>query len=242
MDEQFYNICLAGYQFSYRLKNQESMKWFGWHLEPVCLPSDNIIELSDEMLRSRRDNFDPDVPEDYIEYRLLVNQTSLLLSAHNRFLIHAVAFIWKGFAWLLSAPSGTGKTTHVKKWLKKIPGSFIVNGDKPYIDVKKKLVYGSPWCGKEGMNTNTSIPLCGIISLERGEMNNITLISYQEMLKVYLQQVYIPDDPETAVKAYQLIGMLKNVPCYRLICNMEEESAQVAYQGLCGDYDRELFI
>ena len=90
----------------------------------------------------------------------------------NIILLHGAAIAVGNRCYVFTAPSGTGKTTHVKKWLKKIPGSFIVNGDKPYIDVKKKLVYGSPWCGKEGMNTNTSIPLCGIISLERGEMNN----------------------------------------------------------------------
>ena len=28
---------------------------------------------------------------------------------------------------------GVGKTTHTKLWLDNIPGSFVVNGDKPLI-------------------------------------------------------------------------------------------------------------
>ena len=94
------------------------------------------------------------------------------------------------------------------------------------------MVYGSPWCGKEGLNANTAAPLAGIITLERGEINTITSISFKEMLPVLMQQTYVPKERNIALEVYQLIGQLKEIPCYRLRCNMEPESAVVAYKRL----------
>ena len=57
--------------------------------------------------------------------------------------------------------------------------------------------------------------------------------------KVYLiredkenQTLYIPDDVTLYHKAIGLIGKFHDIPCYNLICNMEVNSAQVAYDGL----------
>ena len=33
-------------------------------------------------------------------------------------------------------PSGTGKTTHSRLWLENVPDSHILNGDKPFLQVK----------------------------------------------------------------------------------------------------------
>ena len=136
------------------------------------------------------------------------------------------------------APSGTGKTTHILNWKKLYPETIIINGDKPLINTETYIVYGTPWCGKEGYNTNTSASLSGIIAIERGEENHIESITFQEMLPVLLQQTYIPKKRELALRAYSLIGCFKEIPCYKLTCNMEEESAWVAYEGIKANEQR----
>ncbi len=153
----------------------------------------------------------------------------------NVLLVHGAAIAVNNKCYIFTAPSGTGKTTHIMNWCKVMPDTVVINGDKPLVDVENAIVYGTPWCGKEGLNTNMSVPLAGIISLERGITNSIGPISFREMLPIYLQQVYISKEQDKAMQAYQLIGKLKNIPCYRLICNMDEESAVVAYSGLCGE-------
>lgn len=168
-----------------------------------------------------------------LESALIYTKIANAMLDYNILLMHGAAIAVNNKCYIFTAPSGTGKTTHILNWLKVIPNTIVVNGDKPLIDVEKKLVYGTPWCGKEGMNTNTSVPLAGIIYLERGDDNRITPISFKEMLPTYLQQVYVPHSQVLALKAYELIGRLKDIPCYRLSCNMQEDSARVAYRGLC---------
>lgn len=64
--------------------------------------------------------------------------------------MHGTVVDHNGQAYMFTAPSGTGKTTHAKLWLDNLPDAFIVNGDKPFIiagDEQPKAC-GTPWAGK----------------------------------------------------------------------------------------------
>lgn len=209
--------------------------------EPDIIVKSTIQDIYQEALRSKRlqrsiSASDDGVGTDFIglEPVIVYKKVANAMIAYNTLVIHGAAIAINDSCYIFTAPSGTGKTTHIQNWLKMIPNSFVVNGDKPLVNVKEKIVYGSPWCGKEGLNTNTSVPLAGIIALERGRSNKISQVRFKDMLPTYFRQIYFPDNPEIAVKAYQLIEHLKDVPCYRLTCNMEEQSAIVSYYGLCG--------
>ena len=154
---------------------------------------------------------------------------------YGTLLIHAAAVAVEQRCWLFLAPSGTGKTTHINRWLEMIPGAYVVNGDKPLVNTKTGLVYGTPWCGKENMNTNTGVPLAGLIDLRRGETNEIRRVSFRTMLPCLLRQTYIPRAPELSRKALNAVGALKEIPCYQLTCNTEKEAALVSYAMLKED-------
>ena len=63
----------------------------------------------------------------------------------------------------LLADDTTPEEVHQKlceKYPDNIPGSFVVNGDKPLIQVGEEIVvFGTPWAGKEGTQRNTGIRL-----------------------------------------------------------------------------------
>lgn len=94
---------------------------------------------------------------------------------HDTLLIHGAAIAYDGGAYLFCAPSGTGKTTHIRLWLENLPEAYVVNGDKPFLRLTENgvLVCGSPWCGKENLGTNTMVPLKAVIFMERSERNHI---------------------------------------------------------------------
>lgn len=191
---------------------------------------DNEKRISKKVVIDR-DGIELDLPE-YYEITAANRKIAERLLCDNIIMLHGAAIAVKNKCYIFTAPSGTGKTTHIMSWLKMIPGAFVVNGDKPLIDIGKRLVYGTPWCGKENMNTNTAVPIAGIIALERGDNNKLLPVEFKEMLPTYLQQVYIPNEQDAAIQAYKLIEKLKDIPCYKLSCNMKEESALVAYRAL----------
>ena len=197
---------------------------------------DYYIKVTDEDIRREEiansgklgGNFIPDE----LEFCAIQRHIVSLFSGQGVLLFHGSAICVDGRTYIFTAPSGTGKTTHINNWIERIPDTIVVNGDKPLIDVDSKLVYGTPWCGKEGMNTNIAVPLAGIISLERGDSNHIHSITFKEIMPTLIKQCYIPNSKELSIKALKLIGELNSIPYYKLYCNMDKESAEVAYNGV----------
>ena len=98
------------------------------------------------------------------------------LQKYERTVIHSASIIYREKVWLFSAPSGTGKSSHVDFWRKcRFPFQDF-NGDIAicYIDKNGEAVAsGSPWSGTSGIYCNLVIPLGGVIFLKRGEENNV---------------------------------------------------------------------
>ena len=177
----------------------------------------------------------------YLETLAVYRKLSEEMLEHDTFLMHGAAVAMDGGAYLFLGKSGTGKTTHIRLWLKNLPDAFVVNGDKPLIRVTKKeaLVFGTPWCGKEQMNTNTVSPLRAIILMERNEENRMEKISFSRAFPVLLQQTYRPKDAEKAKKTLSLLARLNGqVRFYRFqFNNLKEDAFGVAYEALCRESD-----
>lgn len=69
----------------------------------------------------------------YMERLALLRKVSDRLVFHNVLLFHGCAVAVDGKAYLFTARSGTGKTTHCKLWEENIPGCHILIGDKPFL-------------------------------------------------------------------------------------------------------------
>lgn len=180
-------------------------------------------------------------PAPYLETLAVYRQLATQLLSHNILLIHGSVIAVDGEAYLFTALSGTGKSTHVRLW-RKLFGerAVMVNDDKPLIRVNSlflpfpsSLVYGTPWDGKHHLSTNISVPLKAIIHLQRGAENHIEQITPAEMLPTLLQQTFRPTSTVGSMQVLSLLNALsQQVKFYSLHCNMEPEAAQVAYEGM----------
>lgn len=178
-----------------------------------------------------------DYPDSYLENLALYRKIVTKMLDFNTFLMHGAVVAVGDKAWLFTAPSGTGKTTHINLWLNNIPGSYVVNGDKPLIHVGDECtVYGTPWAGKEGMNRNVGVKLCGIVILNRGAENHIEKVPMTQILPVLIQQSYRPKDKVELEKTLSLLSRLgKKIPMYQLYCNMNPDAAFTSYNVLNGE-------
>jgi hypothetical protein len=156
----------------------------------------------------------------------------------DTFLFHGSAIAVDGEAYLFTAKSGTGKSTHTSLWRKYLGDrAEMVNDDKPLIRVSgdEVIIYGTPWNGKHRLGKNVSVPLKALSILERGEVNEIHPISKKEALPMMLQQSYRPAEIKALEKSVQLISKLtENVSLFRLKCNMDIKAAEVAYSAMSG--------
>jgi len=170
----------------------------------------------------------------------LLRQVGLeLLTRHSGMYIHGAAVLYKGKAWLFTAPSGTGKSTHVALW-KKLLGdeAVILNGDKPFLRWLdgRAVVFGSPWRGKEGWGENRSAPLGGIFILRRGQTDRVEQIEDLDALNELLAATIYPEDACTTEKLLELLGcILESVPVRALYCTPTISAARRAVQFIEGD-------
>lgn len=179
----------------------------------------------------------PHLTKDDSEYIVTGSSFYNQLLNFDGMLLHASAVILDGWAYLFSAPSGTGKSTHTTLW-RKVFGedkALILNDDKPALRFEEGrfYAYGTPWSGKTDMNINQRVPLAGICMLGRGERNEIEPFAGAEAVHALLEQTIRPRNAAKTVKLLELVDKLfENVPVWKMKCNMDPEAARVSYEAM----------
>lgn len=155
-----------------------------------------------------------------------------VLESYNGIFLHCAALKYNGKAYLFTAPSGTGKTTHIRLWMKNLGDRVeVINGDKPILRKKGDdvIVYGTPWQGKENYGSNISATLGGIFLLNRGTENSVEKATVKDSLAFLLSQTLRPYEKENMIKLFELFEcIIKNIPIYHLKCTMENQAVQTA--------------
>lgn len=167
----------------------------------------------------------------YLESLAIYRKIAEHLADFDGFLAHGAVIAAGDRAYMFCAPSGTGKTTHIRLWQQTYPHTVIINGDKPIIRRRgdEWIAYGTPWAGKERLQTNLGLPLHGICMLSRDTCNHIALIKPDQRLTAIARHVYFPHDARAA-KTVALLAVLGSaVPTYALGCTPTPEAAHLSY-------------
>lgn len=209
--------------------------------EPELTVTVSRSDIDYEREKSAREDAAEGIPvrrfsDAYLETLAVYRKIAAGLLAYDTLLFHGSVVAVDGAAYLFTAKSGTGKSTHTRLW-REVFGdrAVMVNDDKPLIrlDADGATVCGTPWNGKHRIGSNIAVPLKAICILERGAQNRIVPITFSEALPMLLQQVYRPSEPEPLQRTLALTERLGGcVGLYRMNCNMEPSAARTAYEGM----------
>ena len=175
-------------------------------------------------------------PRPYLETLAVYRKIVEKMPFYETFLFHGSVIAVDGEAYLFTAKSGTGKSTHTRLWREMFGDRCVmINDDKPLLKVTDEGVraYGTPWNGKHHLGTNASAPLRAVCILERDVDNHIARVDAGEVFPLLMQQTYRPAEGDALMQTLDLLDHLcKKVPIYRLGCTMEPEAAKVSYEGM----------
>lgn len=178
----------------------------------------------------------PQYSPQYLETLAALRKIADFMPEKDCFLMHGAVVAWKNQGYIFTAPSGTGKSTHLALWKKYLGDQAeVINGDKPILKVTEDevWVYGTPWAGKEQWQVNKKVALKGICFLERGEKNSIQKIDSFSALPFLMRQVYFTDAPQSAGKTMELLDqMLKIVPLYKMKCDISKEAFECSFGAM----------
>ncbi len=188
----------------------------------------------DEAVNKEIKNYIGNTTYSYAEAICLYREIAERLPLFNAAVFHGAAIEYEGKAYLFTAPSGTGKSTHISLWRKYLGEKVkIINGDKPIIKYVNGglYVYGTPYAGKEGWQKNTMAPLAGICVLSQGNENIANKAKNGIFIKL-LCQTYKPHGKEAAENTLQLVQKLCGLPCFTLSCDISENAVKASFTAL----------
>ncbi len=194
------------------------------------------IGISDDMMEQQI-NYYKDIMEGAnLEYLWVGTAFNLKLLEYNGMYLHSSTVVVDGKAYSFSAPCRTGKSTHTSLWLKMLGDrAYIINDDKAAfrkID-GKFYVFGTPFSGKNDINVNTFVELGGICFVEQSETNSIERLSNDDALSLLISQTVRPSNPDRMILLCDFLDdLLKNIPIYKLKCNISLEAAELSYKTM----------
>lgn len=173
-----------------------------------------------------------DLLENAAIHRLLAEE----LAQRGVLLMHGSALCMDGEAYVFTAPSGTGKSTHARMWREAFGDRvWMINDDKPMLRVGAGgvTVHGTPWMGKHGLGRNASAPLRAIVSLSRDSTDHIAPMPKQDAFALLLRRSLTSENRAVMQAIVALEAeIVAAADFYRLGCTPTVEAARTARAGM----------
>lgn len=231
---------IADVVFNGEIRYKQTVEYMKDYLAQDDEKAEFTVTVTDEDLKLEKKLTPNPVPEYFYEYTALYRKfIYVLMEKYDAFFFHCSAISVDNEAYMFTAQSGTGKSTHRNLWMKAFGDRVtVINDDKPIIRRidGEFYVYGTPWRGKESMGNNIRAKAKALCFLSRSEENYIGKIDTVTAFSRSLNQTIRPEDPKLMSNLLELLdGFFTQVKCFDLRVNMEEDAAVVAYKGINGN-------
>ena len=227
---------IAGLKVDIEIK-YERLKKQGKPYEIACdsSPADITLELNDVVFERARKKF-PRLSDENIEYLLYGFMFYDKLLDFGGMMLHSSAVAVGGYAYLFSADSGVGKSTHTSYYLEAFGDkAIIINDDKPAIrEIDGKLYcFGTPFSGKHDISVNKGFLIGGICFLRRADENVIEKIDPQRAFKLIYRQTQSMNDSAQVEKRLEVLDkLLSNCDLYEMGCTNDVSAAYVSFNKM----------
>lgn len=229
-----YNMC--GLNVYYEPKYDQTIKRSEKYLAiNQNLKPDITLNVTEERINNYIKVFPHLTPSlaEYIIYGMIFYEAIL---DFDGILLHSSAISVDNKAYLFTANSGTGKSTHCSLWMKHFSDrAVMINDDKPVIRIIDNEIFacGTPFSGKHDINKNILVPLQSICCINQGKVNTIEQIDNHEALVTLLPQTLRINRKEKMSSLFEVLDkVLTNVKVYKLFCDISEQAVETSYNAM----------
>lgn len=198
--------------------------------------TDILVRFDEAAFGRMQERMRSGVTADQTEELYVASEFNRRAIRYQTMLVHSSALIVDGRAYLFSADSGVGKSTHTRLWLKAFGDRVhIMNDDKPVIRLSedKTVVYGTPFDGGSGIALNEAYPLGAIVFIERGEENAVRIPPDDEIIqRLYFQTAHMVSEKTTIRMLDNFAKLIERTKFFVLTCNMDISAAHFAYHSI----------
>ena len=228
-------FIIAGHKTEYHVRGELlSQRSAPYRADFDSAETEIRLDIKEEFLQQKKEEI-PHITLSEHEYMWTCEAFYNELLRHNGLMLHSSCVEKDGYAYLFSARSGTGKSTHTHLWLENLSGTRIINDDKPALIYENDKWYacGTPFSGKTDENLNVKIPVRAIVFLHRSEKNQVKKMIPAIAVAQFLEQTINPSNRALAEKMLEYTdSILRNVPVFSLGCNLDPDAAEIAYNEI----------
>lgn len=174
--------------------------------------------------------------KDLVAYMESANIFYRALLEFNGLYLHASSVELNDRAYLFSGPSGMGKSTHTCLWQQCFEGVQIFNDDKPALRLidGQWFAYGTPWCGKDGININMRVPLAGICFLKQAHENRIRRLNPKEAATRIISQTirFFTNLDRLDLMLSHVDNLVQTIPVFEFENRPEPTAAVLSYNTM----------
>lgn len=187
--------------------------------------------------RYHPERYGPNITMENVAYMESARQFYVALLYRDGFYLHSSAVELDGKAYLFSGNSGVGKSTHTRLWQQVFgEAAQVFNDDKPALRCLDGTwyAYGTPWCGKDGINQNKKVPVAGICFLKQAKENRIRRLNQQEVIgRIMTQTIHRFGSLERLdLMLSHLDKLVQMIPVYELENRPEPEAARLSCETM----------
>lgn len=202
-----------------------------------CSDVDFTVEVTKEMIEKEKEIVVEPVSEPYYEITAILREIcKVVLEEYNGFFLHCSCLCYNNEAYVFTAPSGTGKSTHSRLWREFLGEKVtMINDDKPIVRMIDDVffIYGTPWNGKHRISNNIKAPIKAIYYLHQSQKNKVVKCDPISALTKILSQTVLPD---SKVVMNHLLDMLEKLllttNVYDLYCNISYDAVKTALDSI----------
>lgn len=151
-----------------------------------------------------------------------------LAHSQSMLMIHSASMLYRNKIWLFSAPSGTGKSTHVDLW-NELYDTPVINGDLNLLAIENGIpvVKGTPWCGTSGISDTSTYILGGITLLKQASEDSVEELSSDQKRLLVFQRLISPawNSDQIAFSITMIDRLAEDILICRLHCTKDENAA-----------------
>ena len=168
---------------------------------------------------------------------LILNKLCIeIFENFNGFFFHSSSLMIDNEAYVFTAKSGTGKSTHTALWRKRFGDKVkMINDDKPIIRKHNGnfYIYGTPWLGKSEIGSNAKALLKAVFVLERGTENCVKRVSVGEVFGSLLEATLVFHEKDKMIRLLNMFDeFFSSTQLFKLKCNTDISAAEVAYNAV----------
>ncbi len=181
--------------------------------------------------------YHPEMDEETVVYMESGRQFFAKLLNFDGFYLHSSSVAYEGRAYMFSADSGTGKSTHTRLWQQVFGDEAkVFNDDKAPMRRLDGVwyAYGAPWCGKDNININMKVPVAGICFLKQAQENKIRRLSQTEAISRIISQTIrkFKKVERLDLMLSHVEKLVQQIPVFELENRPEPEAARLSYETM----------